>query len=88
MQWQYSALPLPHAGKGAHTNIGLSVAAAAAARRFRGNMPTNDTDSSKPVFAYDTLLSYMRTKAAQAGVTLPDDLYLIDISLVCVCECP
>lgn len=43
-------------------------------------VPTNDT-TTPHTFALDTLLGYMRQRAAQHGVTLPAQLYLIDISL-------
>lgn len=43
---------------------------------FRGNMPTNETG-----FAYDQLVSYMRNRTAQAGLNMPSNFYMIDISL-------
>ena len=48
---------------------------------FRGDMPINDTNKEDPTFAYDQLISYMRTRASSQGVTLPEDLYLVDVSL-------
>lgn len=48
---------------------------------FRGNMPTNTSSDGKPFFDYDTLISYMRERAEEAGLTLPDEVYMIDISL-------
>jgi hypothetical protein len=47
---------------------------------FRGNMPTNSS-SGEPVFALAELLSMMAQRAAAAGLTLPADAYVIDVSL-------
>ena len=38
-------------------------------------MPTNDT-----TFAYDQLMGFMRKRAAEAGIIMEQDLYLIVIS--------
>lgn len=43
---------------------------------FRGNMPVNDTS-----FALDALLNMMRNRSAEAGVTLPSNFRLIDVTL-------
>lgn len=43
---------------------------------FRGNMPVNDTS-----FAYDQLVAMMAERAQAAGVEIPNEFYLVDLSL-------
>ena len=44
---------------------------------FRGNMPV----ANHTVFQYDQLLSYLKKRAAEAGVDFPSNFQLVDISL-------
>jgi len=45
---------------------------------FRGNEPINSTGQ----FAYEELVSYMKQRAANASLVLPDSFYLVDLTFI------